>query len=349
VEIDDATFWHPPLSGMLPTNRRFLADLARAAAQSGATVVALDFKLQSPFSRPGDDEIRRRDNEYLLSTIRDITNESRLRLVLGCGLSLSGEGQWNRIPSIFDDSVLPKGVVVGYTNMPLDPRLIPPRIYAWDWDGTSQRNVDSFAFQIANAYGPLVGQDATIKRTILSGQPVYGGFLRDSAFLKIPAWNLLRQTDQFRNELRNRIVIIGGTWHQDGEGRGPLIDGFLSPVGIQPGLYMNANFVEALIDHRFAAGVSKWVIASVVVSLAAMLSLLFFWVKSLRYRLAIFAFFLSAWLISYVSLFFMGRYLDFTIPVTLCFFQLFLACFEGVRRFAVAKLENQPGAPPFVF
>jgi len=107
---------------------------------------------------------------------------------------------------------------------------------------------------------------------------------------------------------------------------------------------MNANFVEALIDHRFAVGVSRWTIASVVVSLAAMLSFLFFWVRGLVYRLAIFVFFLGTWLISYVILAVMGHYLDFTIPVTLCFFQLFLVCFEGVRRLAVAKLESSPGS-----
>jgi CHASE2 domain-containing sensor protein len=340
VEIDDATFWHPPLSGILPTNRRFIADLARIAARSGAAVVALDFQLRSPFSSPGDDNIRRGDNEYLLSTIRKIAKD--VPLVLACGLSVNTEGEWRRIPSIFDDRALPMGTLVGHINLRSDLRLIPPRVEAWKWDGASRRSFDSFAFQIANAYDPRIGQDATVRRTILRGESLYGGFVKDSVFVKISAGKLWTQTDQSIDALlRNRIVIIGGVWHLDGGRGGPLVDGFLSPIGILPGMYVNANYVEALIDQRFTTGIPRWIIASAVVSVAALLSFLFFWVKRLVYRFAILGFFLSAWLVSSGILAYKGQQLDFTTPVVLCFFQLFLAYFEDLRHIAAAKFKTK--------
>jgi hypothetical protein len=73
VEVDDASFWHPPFSGVQPRNRRALADIARNAAKQGAVVIAIDFAWKSPTWKSGDDSIRVKDNEYLLDTIHDIT------------------------------------------------------------------------------------------------------------------------------------------------------------------------------------------------------------------------------------------------------------------------------------
>src|ERR1700687_5970258 len=44
AEVDDRSFYHPPFSGIQPTNRRALADLAKSVADGGALVVAIDFQ-----------------------------------------------------------------------------------------------------------------------------------------------------------------------------------------------------------------------------------------------------------------------------------------------------------------
>ncbi len=33
-------------------------------------MIVLDFQLKSPTGEPGDDEVRKRDNEYLLNAVR---------------------------------------------------------------------------------------------------------------------------------------------------------------------------------------------------------------------------------------------------------------------------------------
>ena len=347
VEVDDSTFWHPPLSGIQPTNRKFLADLAKAAANAGASVVAIDFRLSSPFPFPGDDKIRKKDNEYLLGTIRNITRR-KVPVILTCSFSDNGKGEWERVPDIFADASLPAGVTIGYVNLPIDIRLIPLSMKAWEWNGMSQRDFHSFAFQIADAYQTVfdlkssIGEDPTIKSAIMNGRVVYGGFLNNSAFLRVPASKLLRQSDEVGRLLRHRIVIIGGVWHQFGESRGPLVDEFFTPVGPLPGLYIHANYVEALFDRRFAAVIPRWILASAVLGVAAFVSILFFSAKGPLRRTGILALFWISWLITYRFLAYYGQYLDFTTPLGVCFFQLFLTAFEDLRQLTVARIRHRP-------
>ncbi len=66
VEIDDETYWKH-LGGISPTNRRFLADVAIAAADSNAAVIAIDIDLTAlDPTKPGDADARKADNEALL-------------------------------------------------------------------------------------------------------------------------------------------------------------------------------------------------------------------------------------------------------------------------------------------
>ncbi len=108
VEVDDNTFWYPPVSGIQPTNRRFLADLALKAAEGGAALVAIDFQLKSPFSSPGDDNVRKADNSYLLDSINKIT-KMKIPVVLTCGLVETDTGGWKEEPNIFDRTELRRG------------------------------------------------------------------------------------------------------------------------------------------------------------------------------------------------------------------------------------------------
>src|SRR5207249_3328401 len=77
-------------------------------------------------------------------------------------------------------------------------------------------------------------------------------------FDKISATELLRGLPQASERCRDRIVIIGGTWHQRTR-HGPPIESFLSPIGRVPGVYLHANYVEALNDDRFGPAVPRWI------------------------------------------------------------------------------------------
>ena len=256
IEVDDDTFRSRPFSGNTPTNRKALADLARIAADGGAIVVAIDFRLLSPFKEPGDDESRRGDNQSLLQAIHDITGR-KVPVVLG-GVDALENGEYIMKPNIFHDSELPPGTRLGRINVPNDPRQIPLSWRVWDWAHASQKDLESFAVEAASAYEEAkhlssnIKESQRVKRAEERGQFVYGRFLKTTAFPTISAKKLLENPDKFKECCRGQIAIIGAVWH---EPYGRLVEEFLSPVGKLPGLYMHANYVEALLDHRFMVAV----------------------------------------------------------------------------------------------
>ena len=124
AEVDDTAFWNPPLSGIQPTNRRFIADVARNAADAGAALVAIDFKLKSPNNKIGDDPVRADDNRYLFASLAEIV-KGGTPVVLGCGFVRDADGGWKEEPNVVEDRSLPQLEGFGYINLPEDPRQLP--------------------------------------------------------------------------------------------------------------------------------------------------------------------------------------------------------------------------------
>jgi CHASE2 domain-containing sensor protein len=338
VEVDDNTFWFPPLSGTQPTNRRFLADLALKAAGAGAAVVTLDFQLKSPFLRPGDDGIREEDNRYLLEAINKISKMG-IPVVLTCGLFEASSGEWKEEPNIFDRHELPTDTNVGYINLPLDKRQIPLRMTGSNWEGNETVSFDSFSFQIVKSYEQAThilrqtSESRAIAVAITNRQFVYGGFIPDGEFPKISAHKLFENDEEAKGLCRHRIVMIGGTWHQFAPGHGPLIEGFPSPIGRIPGLYLHANYVEALLDDRFESGVPLWFSIGFDVIVGFLLYVAYYNpLVSGASHIGILAAFLLPLLAAYVSFANIGRYLDFILPLGLCFVHLGFEYFKSTWR-----------------
>jgi len=264
VEVDDASFYSAPVSGTSPTSRRYLGDLVRNACHGGASVVALDFQLKSPSASPGDDPARSGDNQYLLDAIRE-AKTSGTPVVLACGFVREGKKEWKLEPNIFPDTALPAGAGIGYINLPIDRREILLEEKAWDWDGKAMRLFQSYAIATVSAYETAAGlhpktlEEESIKRGIRGGGFVYGGFLDDSRFTKVSALRLWKKEKNALDLCKGKIVLIGGTWHQWGAYRGPLIESFDSPAGKVPGIYLHANYVEDLLVGRYAPGVPLFV------------------------------------------------------------------------------------------
>jgi len=340
IRIDDAAFWSRPLSGEIPTNRRYLAELAKIAADGGAEVVALDFRLNSMSSVPGDDASRKADNEYLLHTIQDLTRRN-VPVVLTCWLTDNGKSEWQKRPLIFAENALPVGVRIGHLNMPLDLRQIPLRMLGWEWDGSVQKNFDSFAMQIVNAYEdlkqitPRTVDNRVIKDALQRGDFVYGGFLQEAAFRAIPARELWEHRNKMTKCCIGEIVMIGGVWHEGASGSGPLVESFSSPVGSLPGVYMHANYVEALLDARYKAAVPAWLAVAVDFILAASLYYFCSFATGLGRVLAI----LAVYLVLFCALFGVfanfGHYLVFMVPLVLCFVHLPAEYLSHSRRHRV--------------
>lgn len=325
AEVDDATFWHAPFSGIQPTNRRSLADLALRIANAGASVIALDFQIKSPDpSRVGDDPVRGSDNTHLLDVIRTITKKG-IPVVLTCGLEGNAQGEWQRQPNIFADDLLPLGTLVGHINLPLDHRHIPLQMRAREWDGHVIRDYDSFALKIVAAYEsathikPETSQNPIISTAAQNREFVFGTFIRMSAFPRVSAGRLLRGSEGDLDLCRGRVVIVGGTWHSRAQNQGPLVEEFLSPIGTVPGLYLHANYVEALLADRLAAPLSTALAVILDLVLAVILYYLF---QRLRWKLLLLAFFFVPLFLAYILLTNLGIYLDFILPFTLCLVHL---------------------------
>jgi len=51
-------------------------------------------------------------------------------------------------------------------------------------------------------------------------------------------------------KIQGRVVLIGANWHQLGSNRGDLVDSYSTPVGKLPGVFIHANYVQAILDGR---------------------------------------------------------------------------------------------------
>jgi CHASE2 domain-containing sensor protein len=327
AQIDDDSFWSPPLSGVQPTNRAVLGDLGVLAADHGALVVAFDIKIDSPSSVPGDDPIRQRDNQHFLSAIRTITGMNK-PVVLTIGLVSNDAGEWEREPNIFRDDELPPGTRLGHINLPIDPRQIPLATMAWQLDKKSQALVDSFALTIVDSYEeathlhPRTMVQPTIAAAVADNEFVYGDFLTDGAWDTVTAKRLLNGDTQALEMCRNRVVIIGGTWHDFGNSRGPRADEHPAPSGPMTGLYLHGNYVEALLSGNYRRAVPRNIAIFADLGIAILLYLLFRSAKTRRTQLGVLLTFVSLFLASYVVFADFGRYLDFIAPVSLVFVHL---------------------------
>ncbi len=338
VEIDDAAFWNPPLSGTQPTSRRYLADLALAAAKAGAAVIVIDFQLKSPYSAPGDDAVRKQDNEYLLHAVREITKKG-VPVILSCGLVATEKEEWQREPNIFPDDALPQGARIGYINVPFDPRHIPLRVRAREWDGSSMKEFSSLALQSVDAYEvsrgmtPRTVQNEKIKRAMEEGKFVYGRFVKVSEFHKIGASDLVRGRVDKTICCGDHIVLIGGTWHQFGVNRGPIVDAHPSPVGTIPGLYLHANYVEALLDEKYKHEVPHWFAILLDLGLALMMYVGFDLADPRGWRIPLVLIVMIVPLsVAYLLFATSGLYLDCIMPLAACIFDLAVEHYTELRR-----------------
>lgn len=314
AEVDDTAFWNPPLSGIQPTNRRFIADIAKNAADAGAALIALDFKLKSPNDKVGDDPVRADDNRYLFASLAQIANTGT-PVVLGCGFVRDAGGAWKEEPNIVDDRRLPALEGFGYINLPEDPRQLPLWQDARLPDNSSTEKFDSFALRIVNRFeeltniAPRTAQNWTIQTATNLGEFVYGGFLPTSEFLKIPAEKLAKGDPDAKRLCRDKIVIVGATWHQDG-GRGDLIDGHLSPIGFVPGVYLHANYVESLLDDRYALALPWHYSLPLELIFGLLLYVSYHWTRGTTAAIAVLAVFFIPFAIGYFLLANLGVYFD---------------------------------------
>ena len=345
MEIDDATFWHPPLSGIEPLNRRFIADLALNAAAGGALLIAIDVPLRN-YAAPGDQASRALDDEYLSRAIESIAAR-HIPVVLTVTLAETVAGpEWAGMPKLMPQNQMPPETVVGHVHVPRDPREIQLNITALSSDGERDVTLDSFAMASVDGYErethivPPTRSDRIIVKAMRRDQFVYGGFLRTDAFPHVSARRLWLGEPAAKAVCRNRIVIIGRNWHRDGPALGPMVETYDSPVGEIAGAYLHANYIEALMDKRFHAAVPLWLTMLIEFVAGLMLYGAYHAMDGTRFALEMVGIVIVLAMVAYLMFANVGLYLDF-VPILIGVF-VHLA-YEHATTFAVSAWHRTLG------
>jgi hypothetical protein len=364
VDINDRAHWKE-FGGAEPTSRAFLGDLVSQCSQEGnkAAAIAIDVQLKAPlgFAAGQDNPQWDVEDTQLLASIQEAVDRG-VPIILGVGLVKNSAGDWTRQPSIFSDRELPlrsqtndceQGacVAMGYVNLPLDMRQIPLQTFATS-DHSAPAVLDSLALATVTAYEqkmdlePRTIDKPRIAQSLATGKFVYGSFIPARTFEKqaISAFALSKGDPTERKKCEGHIILIGGTWHSL-QGMGPLADGYDSPVGEMSGVLLFANYIETLLDNRFQSEVPLWIGLTFDFIFAGMLYAASHAVGASRYKWwIVWSVFLLLLLSVYILFANLNRYLDFVLPLTLCFAHL---GYERVEPFAglekwTRKLRKKP-------
>jgi len=331
VEIDDTL--HQQLGD--PTNRQFLASIVDNSVKGGAITVVLDVKLVAPRGRSEGEDIpeRQAQNAALLQAIKG-ASERGVPVVLGCWLEETdiSNHYFERIPSIYKDSELPfpdpTGTClyracahIGNINLPPDRRQLPTVARTPKPGACSE----SLSLAAVSAYEEAVQQEPRtrdkriIEEAMENRKILFTSFIPESEFQKISAQDLGAGNLKAVARCRGRIIIIGGKWHRN-LGRGEWEDVYESPVGEMAGMYLHANYIESLLDDRY----QRVVPIPVGIGLDILIGLALYWSfhRATTGRLAILAVFFLPLLASYVFLVNLNFYVDFILPLSICFAHL---------------------------
>jgi CHASE2 domain-containing sensor protein len=307
VLIDDEEFWLGELGHRLPLKRTYLAKLLRKVDEGQPALIGLDFNLRSPVV----DGSRREHPDYaretqdLIDAVRDVSR--RQPVVLPATFRHTPAGL------VLDSAVYtgadwrPGHVSIGHILPPPDMRRVPVTERMAD-----ETRLYSFAAAIAEALDP-----AAVEPFKDSDTPPVSTFLPAADFPVLSSRAVLAASEeQLRRALRAKVVILGAAWNERAFQLPPQIDQHLTPIGYLGGAYVQANWVEALLDSRVYPQLDR----VLAIALEALLSLAVAVVFALRigalHKLAwILGLCLGGMLLGYLLLQNLGVYFDFYLPV----------------------------------
>jgi CHASE2 domain-containing sensor protein len=266
VVIDDAAH-RSTFGGRVPLRRDQLAALIEQVASFEPRSIGLDIELSAADSKALDE----RETEVLWRTLTDVG--ARIPLVLATTLEVDVSGrQLVRGKDAFADLAGTGRITAGYTRIPHDSRCIPLQLEVNSARGTER--VDSLALALAKTRNRA--------RVPVSepGQALpFGRFLSETAFAEArltPAD--LSDAARAREILAGRVVLIGGSWTTRD---GARVDEQLTPAGRMPGVFVHANYVEALLGQYMAHHVPD--VVAIALELLFGFSIAFIFIGGVRY------------------------------------------------------------------
>lgn len=263
VVIDDNDYWHGALEARSPLNRAYLASLITKLSECNPGVLALDIDLRSPDPAgkitspvPGqphavpDHPSYAEETWKLLEAIRKAAKRCPVVLPRTIRYSDEYDPHGSAAPTYATEHDIYDGfdfgsqdVHTGYIALDDDLRVVPRELPL-----ETDAMLDSFSLAIVRAFRPQALAEYEVSSEHLAS------FLKEGAIPELSAGQLLaansNQLAELSKQIRGRSVIIGGDWHRLGPGRGPRVDSYTTPAGLQSGALIHANYVEALLDHR---------------------------------------------------------------------------------------------------
>lgn len=253
VEIDPL---HDPLFSVgytsLCRQRAFLASLLEAVAKASPAVIVLDKYFGS--SRCNGDEKEREDTAKLERALRRLA--PLVPVVSGVD-AMSDEGPDLTLAPLGSGSLYRLAVV----NLDRDTRRLPLH-----WKNLRKDLADltnggcSLALQAAQAFDPkILNNDRRLNSMVDLAENPYVSFLKPDQFPHLFAGDVLCLSEEKKDarcdqlprrdsgmpklqDLNHRIVVIGERTERE--------DNHNSIIGEVPGFYLQANYIEALLDDR---------------------------------------------------------------------------------------------------
>jgi CHASE2 domain-containing sensor protein len=119
--------------------------------------------------------------------------------------------------------------------------------------------------------------------------------------------------------LADKLVFVGAKWHANAYGTGPFVDVHNSPGGMEPGVMLHANYVEAMLDRTGTfTPVSDSTAELLEIGLALLLAMIGVLEIHTAWKWAAFVIgIVLSILFTYTLLQNLGLFLDFLIPMVM--------------------------------
>jgi CHASE2 domain-containing sensor protein len=331
VLLDDKDYWGDTFQSRTPLKRDRLADLINKLNSYQVNTIALDIDLRSavpanPHPKPNtpnfpDYSDYQKEDQDLINAITGMCAAGH-HVVLASSVSFGDDG-YTEMPSVYTN-VLPtlSCVKKGYIQLPFDMRRMPGQLPV-----TNGPPLDSLSLAVTGIADPVAYSAAIAD----SGE----GF-RFSEYLTAADF-AARDTRQFvfngtqlmtmneatlRSDLADKLVFLGANWHANPFGTGPLVDVHNSPGGMEPGVMLHANYVEAMLDRTGTfTPVSDNTAELIEIGLALVLAIIGVLEIHTAWKWAAFALgILLSILFTYTLLQNLGLFLDFLVPLLMIVF-----------------------------
>jgi CHASE2 domain-containing sensor protein len=324
VLLNDDDYWGDSYQARTPLKRDVLADLLDKLNALGVNTVAFDVDLRSP--HPDDAEFEFADyhteDEKLMAAIGRMCAAGH-HVVLASSIQWGDDG-YVEMPSIYT-AKLPELSCVkrGYIQLPYDMRRIPGSL-----DLANAPPLDSLPLAVTGIVDPTARADSS---TDAGHGFRFSEYLDEADFDKqlngrsfVFSGNQIMKTDAatLRDQLTDKLVFVGAKWHANAYGVGPLVDQHNSPGGMEPGVMLWANYVEAMLDRTGTfTPVSDSTAEIIEIVLVLALSLIGLLEIHTLWKWAAFAIgLILSLLLTYTLLQNLGLFLDFLIPLLMIVF-----------------------------